>query len=226
MASQTSASASRQVLPASRIMTAASSIAPAAHERRRLARGSASAPRPGDRARQEMPRRRWQWPFRQASRAHGHDLGHVDLGHRLGKLPPLVFLGEVAQRLVEHRPVVAKPGNGRRKLMPSLRPYAIRLRLAVNAGSGGGSGGAPAAPSGDCPSAEAGPQPRLVRRVFQQPAHEVGHAGNHLAHGHVLANPQALLHQGLAERIGHAVELLKSRRPTAAVPFFSSSASV
>ena len=56
---------------------------------------------------------------------------------------------------------------------------------------------------------EAGPQPGLVRRVFQQSAHEVGHAGNHLAHGHVFADPQTLVHQRLPQRIGHAIQLLK-----------------
>ena len=59
---------------------------------------------------------------------------------------------------------------------------------------------------------EAGSQPGLVGRVFQQAADQVGHAGNHFAHRHVLADPQTLFHQGLAERIGHAVQLLEFDR--------------
>ena len=54
-------------------------------------------------------------------RADGRDLGHVDFGHRFRKMLPLIFLGKIAPRLVEHRPIAAQPGNGGRKLMPGRR---------------------------------------------------------------------------------------------------------
>ncbi len=55
---------------------------------------------------------------------------------------------------------------------------------------------------------EAGPQPRLVRRVLQQPPHQVGHAGDHFSQRHVVANPHAAAAERHAQRIGHAIEVL------------------
>ncbi len=56
---------------------------------------------------------------------------------------------------------------------------------------------------------EALAQERLVGGVLQQAAHQVGHAGDHLAVGAVEAHPPGDLEQALAHRFGHAVEDLE-----------------
>ena len=63
--------------------------------------------------------------------------------------------------------------------------------------------------SGETCSAKLALQERIVRRVFQQPAHEVGHAGDQLAVGHV--DPQAIaqVDQHLFLGVAHAVEHLQ-----------------
>ena len=54
-----------------------------------------------------------------------------------------------------------------------------------------------------------GPQERIVRSVFQQPPHQVGHAGNQLAVGHVNSQAIAGVDQRLLFGVGHAVEHLQ-----------------
>ena len=67
---------------------------------------------------------------------------------------------------------------------------------------------------------KARPQERIVGRVFQQPPHQVRHAGNQLAVGHV--NPQAVaqVDQRLLLGVAHAVEhlQLEAARRQAEVP--------
>jgi hypothetical protein len=63
---------------------------------------------------------------------------------------------------------------------------------------------------------EAGLEPALVAGVLEQAAHEVGHAGDHLADGDVLAHAQAHLGGGVLELVGHAVEHLEFDAPRAA----------
>ena len=52
-------------------------------------------------------------------------------------------------------------------------------------------------------------EPRLVRRVLEQPADEVRHAGDHLADRDVFADAEAHLVRGLLQFGGHAVEHLQ-----------------
>ena len=56
---------------------------------------------------------------------------------------------------------------------------------------------------------EAAPQERLVRRVLQQPPHEIRHARDQLAERHVDAHPLAALGERAHQRLGHAVQRLE-----------------
>ena len=65
---------------------------------------------------------------------------------------------------------------------------------------------------------KARPQERIVRRVFQQPPHEVRHAGNQLAERHVDPQAVAQVDERLLLGVGHAVEHLQLEAAGAAMP--------
>ena len=119
-------------------------------------------------------------------------------------------LGEPAVRLAKHRQAFVEPFDGRAKLVAT---DGVRAGGGNELRRGGGClgflyvGRGQEHIVGDFVG-EAGPQPGLVRRVLQQPADEIGHAGNHLADGHVLANADVAGGDGRAKLVGHAGELL------------------
>ena len=81
-----------------------------------------------------------------------------------------------------------------------------QVGLALRAGPGGWGG---EQDGGVGVVEEAGLEPGLVGGVLQQAADEVGHAGDHLADGDVLADAQAHAGAGVLELVGHAVEHLE-----------------
>ncbi len=69
---------------------------------------------------------------------------------------------------------------------------------------------------------EAGLEPGLVGRVLEQAANEIGHAGDHLADGDVLAHAEVHLRGGVLELVGHAVEHLQFECGVGQAAFFQS----
>ena len=65
---------------------------------------------------------------------------------------------------------------------------------------------------------EARLQERLVRRVLQQPAHQVGHARQHGAVGRVDPHAMAAVDQGTLDQRRPCRRASAARRPTAAAP--------
>gem|GEM_PF-5263545 len=140
----------------------------------------------------------------------GHDLAAADeqridvaepapdIGQGLGEGASRRGHGQVEHGFVHERrqAAEARPRRGlgrRRALQLALQR---QLRILEQAGDVGLVG-------------EALLQKRFVGRVLQQPAHQVGHAGQKLAVGAVEPHPSGDLEEPFAHRLGHAVEHLE-----------------
>ena len=119
----------------------------------------------------------------------------------------LLLLREVAHRLGEEGARVREAGRCRAQAVPLGERFggeAFRARIVARARAGRAEEGA-----GVGVVEEAGLEPALVAGVLEQTPHEVGHAGDHLAHGYVLTHAQAELRRGVLELVRHAVEHLE-----------------
>ena len=183
-------------------------VAPAAH---RL--GGLDEHRGPDLVRAVPPRREVGREPRQ--RRVGVGLGRVDrdlrdpgLLDRLAEGLALRCAREVAHRLVEEGLAVADARDRGAQVVAAGR-FAQRREARIVAGGAVRRG---EQLFGSRAVGEARAEPRLVRGVLEQAAHEVRHAGDHLAHRHVLAHAKVHLGAGGLQLVAHAVEHLQLER--------------
>ncbi len=144
--------------------------------------------------------------------------GNFRFGDRLGKLLAHRRLRERTICLGTHRQAATESLDGRRQRMTRRGQLGIgdaRPLFGAKLGVGRSQQRLVRDFVG-----EARAEPRLVRRVFQQPADEIGHAGDHLADGGVLPDSHAVFAQREAELIAHARELLSLQGRFRQIVFF------
>ena len=235
MASPTSASASRQVLPASKTSSAASSKSSprmsSAARKRTAARSRAGVSRQRGKARRAAATAPLGLGLRRRSRP-----SPTTSPGRAGLTEVSVCVGLDRLAADRQRPVLAEPAaaapSARARGPPSnasgSRPREVGVRLVDEGGrrrgvrrrarrgsrcgalpNVGRRAAAPARALTVRALGEGQAQERLVGRVLEQAPHEVGHAGDQLADRRVLAQAQAQLAHGGLDRLAHAVQHLQ-----------------
>ena len=230
MASATSPSASRHVLPASSVMSAESSKRLGAHQLGGAEEHGRALARRGVAPAGQRRARRGDGRFGLGTAAVGDRADHLVRRrrvHRVERPRRLDVAAADAQRVVR-----AGPGRGRRPA-PRRTPRGSRGARSRRAAGCGTAPGAPRVrrrhhrqPPRLGAEVRRGlrrphelvdgrslherlPQERVVGGVLQQAPHQVGHARDQLADGRVLAHAQAHAADGRLDRVAHAVQHLE-----------------